>query len=162
MGLTKTDTRTVSATSRAFLTSIRCPSCSAPMVGTKPMEFPAPFTFRTTALSLLILAMSSIFLVQRLFHLGIQGETLLEGRERPLLHVGGIPPHRPSDHFRQAGVGANEGEAGFRVPSEHVMADEDLPVAAGAGADPDGGDAQAACEQRRDRVRHPLQHDPEA
>src|SRR5438093_7526722 len=41
MGLTKTLTTTTSFSALAAWTRLMCPSCSAPMVGTRPIDFPS-------------------------------------------------------------------------------------------------------------------------
>src|SRR5512136_190752 len=75
MGLTKMLTTVTSASSRAFLTSARCPSCRYPMVGTKPIRF----SFRSSS------AVSCIWLTVSMTLISMERMGVV--RERPALHL---------------------------------------------------------------------------
>ena len=82
--------------------------------------------------------------------------------ERAAPDVRGVGRECPADLAAQVGVLLHEARRPALVEPEQVVPDEDLAVAAGAGADPDGRDLELCRHPLGDRGRDGFEHEREA
>src|SRR5689334_8730136 len=132
---------TTSVSARAISSKRRCPACKAPMVGTRPTVSPAArrgaSSLRSFAISFTNPATSSAIAA------GFQS-----GGRFDIFHEGA---RGVGDHGIEVGVFLYERRR-LGGETEQVVTHQHLPVTIGAGADSNGGDAQAAADLSREVV----------
>src|SRR5438270_9798442 len=142
-------TTTTSFSPRAVSTRRMCPACSAPIVGTSPIDLPSRRQ-RRDALSIApgwsktarpLSAVPDLFPV--LCRSRSVGRVLvLWTGELPVAHVVGVRGRGAGDLLGQVRVALDELRSLAARQSEHVVQHEHLPVGGGSSPDPDRRDSQ--------------------
>src|SRR5262245_57044285 len=159
-------TMTRSAVRLARRTSDRCPSWSAPIVGTNASVSPRARSLDTAARSwtsertrgMRVRARAGrpfTLSRSRSVALGIRGEA-------PRLDVGHVARERVARGGTQLGVAADELRLVTEVEPEQVVRHQHLAVALDAGADADRRDRELARDRGAQACRDALQHEREA
>src|SRR3989442_12717655 len=161
-------TTTTSFSRRASSTRLRWPACSAPIVGTSPIDLPsrrqrrdassiAPGCPKTTTPLAAVPDLFPVLCRSR----SIGRVLVLRSRELPVADVVRIRGGRARDLLRKVRVPLDELRRFAARQPEDVVQHEHLPVGRGTGADPDGRNAEGVRDRGRQLAWHAFEHDAE-
>src|SRR6266404_5100670 len=137
---------TTSATRFASSTSLRWPSCRAPIVGTKAMLFP------------LALRSAVTWRISEIVSTSCMSETVLGVRVRAAANIARPVSDCRADFLRHLRVALQKFWLEGIVEPQNIREHEDLPVAFDTRANADGRDSNRRRDASGDRGWHQLQH----